>query len=71
MCLALRVLVNGVFTVLAVPVWVSREGYSFLGKLLSGLSELSMLRQVWLAKGKQARNARKAKNKSHIWLRTR
>ena len=40
MYLALRVLVNGVLTVL--PVWVSRVGCSFVGKLLSGVTELSI-----------------------------
>ncbi len=28
----------------------------------------SVLRQGWLATGKQAHNARKAKNNGHIWL---
>jgi hypothetical protein len=40
MYLALRVLVSGVFTVL--PVWVSKEGCSFVGKLLSGVTECSI-----------------------------
>ncbi len=40
MCLALSVLFNGVFAVL--PVWVSKEGCSFVGKVLSEVTELSM-----------------------------
>ena len=40
MCLALSVLFSGVFTVL--PVWVSNEGCSFVGKVLSEVTELSM-----------------------------
>ena len=40
MCLALSVLFNGVFTVL--PVWVSNEGCSFVGKVLSEVTELSI-----------------------------
>jgi hypothetical protein len=40
MYLALRVLVSGVVTVL--PVWVSKEGCSFVGKLLSGVTECSI-----------------------------
>ncbi len=40
MYLALRVLVSGVFTVL--PVWVIKEGCSFVGKLLSGVTECSI-----------------------------
>jgi hypothetical protein len=40
MYLALKVLVNDVFTVL--PVWVSREGCSFVGKVLSGVTVLSI-----------------------------
>ncbi len=40
MCLALSVLFCGVFVVL--PVWVSKEGCSFVGKVLSVVTELSM-----------------------------
>ena len=40
MCLALSVLFSGVFIVL--PVWVSNEGCSFVGKVLSEVTELSM-----------------------------
>ena len=40
MCLALSVLFSGVFTVL--PVWVSNEGCSLVGKVLSEVTELSM-----------------------------
>jgi len=31
-------------------------------------TEINLLRQGWLATGKQAHNARKAKNNGHIWL---
>jgi hypothetical protein len=40
MCLALKVLFKGVFTVL--PVWVSSEGCSFVGKVHSEVTELSI-----------------------------
>jgi hypothetical protein len=40
MYLALKMLVNGVLTVL--PVWVSREGCSFVGNVLSGVTVLSI-----------------------------
>ncbi len=39
-CLALSVLFKGVFTVL--PVWVSSEGCSFVGKVHSEVTELSI-----------------------------
>ncbi len=40
MCLALNVLFSGVLTVL--PVWVSNEGCSLVGKAFSEVIELSM-----------------------------